>query len=114
MLNILFFNLICLMFLRNKYILPMLLVSFFLDIYSFNFIGFHALLVLLLTDFFKGSTKYLYCLFISILINFIICYASDLQTILFYGYSNIKFHTITVIYLLVCSTIFTNILQKNI
>lgn len=114
MLSILFFNLICLIFLRQKRIIPMLFFSFILDIYTFSFIGFTAFFILLLTDFFKLNDNFVYCFFITLLFNFIICYSIDLHTIILYGYSSIHFTTLLTIYLLICSTIFTNIFQKNI
>lgn len=114
MTNIILFNLITLNYFRNRHFNILFLLSLMLDIYSFNFIGIHAFFTLIICDFFKKNFKFSISLVFLMFINLFIHYFSEFQTFIFYGYSNIEISFIFIFYALICSYLFTIILQRNI
>ena len=112
MLSIIFFNLITYLYIRNKKPFIMIFINCFLDVYTMGFIGVHALATLIIADFFERGFPFNYNLFLLMLVNYMLLNIGDVQTMLFFGYSNLEFNLIMTIYLLLCSFIFTTIYQS--
>lgn len=114
MLNILFFNLITYQYIRNKNIAMMFILNACLDIFTTCFIGVHALATLLVAHIFAKDFTSHYNVFALMILNYIILNVADIQTMIFYGYAQLEFNSIMIIYVLLCSIIFTHAYQRDI
>ena len=112
--NIILFNLLTLIYLYNRNFKLLFMLSVVLDIYTLNFIGVHALFALIILQLFTLDLSYSLSLFLLLFINLTLNSMVDIQTFLFYGYSQFQFSAIFILYSILCSMIFTTIYQKQV